>query len=366
MRWHRRTKAQMAVFIFRALDWRQLNTIAESSRVPDDIFLTDCNEFSWYVKTQVVDRYGDNQPWLQAAWNVTSRSTFGYKYSSYYPLAVHSGMAIPQVNLPHLVAGSMTAQPAHFNPAYHPSLIHELAHVYTLSNRASETPTALAAAHLYFSELSEGVELCPSGELIADTAEYLEFNLRSNNYWGMCPHLPYTATSEAINVVREAFQGQIPGWFYDTFQNSDDTLDYEAIWEAVRENTDPESRRVVVYQLRDSFGGYCQSHQVNEFLEPDQYGFGFNENNLDAGQPWVDGGCDGTAAAPDGEADADRVAAGGTVSLRIVARKLANGRVEFGLQQRGLDDAWDDRRLPAVRFFRAFAKTWVGGVAEGP
>ena len=56
------TKAQMAVFIFRALDWRQLNTIAESSRVSDDIFLTDYNEFSWYVKTQVVDRYGDNQP----------------------------------------------------------------------------------------------------------------------------------------------------------------------------------------------------------------------------------------------------------------------------------------------------------------
>ena len=44
------TKAQMAVFIFRALDWRQLNTIAESSRVPDDIFLTDYNEFSWYIK----------------------------------------------------------------------------------------------------------------------------------------------------------------------------------------------------------------------------------------------------------------------------------------------------------------------------
>ena len=92
------TKAQMAVFIFRALDWRQLNTIAESSRVPDDIFLTDYNEFSWYVKTQVIDRYGDNQPWLRTAWNVTNRSTFGYKYSSYYPLAVHYGRATPQTD----------------------------------------------------------------------------------------------------------------------------------------------------------------------------------------------------------------------------------------------------------------------------
>ena len=46
------TKAQMATFIFRALDWWQLNTVAESSRVPDGIFLTEYNEFSWYVKTQ--------------------------------------------------------------------------------------------------------------------------------------------------------------------------------------------------------------------------------------------------------------------------------------------------------------------------
>ena len=103
------TKAQMAAFLYKSLDWLQLNTIAESSRVPGDIFLTDYNEFSWYVKTQVVDRYGDNQPWLQAAWNVTNRSTFGYKDSSYYPLAVYIGMATPQMDLPHLVAGYMTA-----------------------------------------------------------------------------------------------------------------------------------------------------------------------------------------------------------------------------------------------------------------
>ncbi len=46
------TKAQMAAFLYKSLDWLQVNTIAESSRVPDDIFLTDYNEFSWYIKTQ--------------------------------------------------------------------------------------------------------------------------------------------------------------------------------------------------------------------------------------------------------------------------------------------------------------------------
>ena len=37
--------------------------------------------------------------------------------------------------------------------------------------------------------------------------------------------------------------------------------------------------------------------------------------------------------------------------VRIVARKLDTGRVEFGLQQRQTDDSWSDRSLPRVRFF---------------
>ena len=37
--------------------------------------------------------------------------------------------------------------------------------------------------------------------------------------------------------------------------------------------------------------------------------------------------------------------------MRIVARKLESGRIEFGLQQRQSDNTWGDRRLPRVRFF---------------
>ena len=36
--------------------------------------------------------------------------------------------------------------------------------------------------------------------------------------------------------------------------------------------------------------------------------------------------------------------------VRIVARKLESGRIEFGLQQRQSDNTWGDRRLPRVRF----------------
>ena len=44
-------------------------------------------------------------------------------------------------------------------------------------------------------------------------------------------------------------------------------------------------------------------------------------------------------------------AADGSDVVRIVARKLASGRIEFGLQQRQADESWGDRRLPRVRFF---------------
>ena len=47
--------------------------------------------------------------------------------------------------------------------------------------------------------------------------------------------------------------------------------------------------------------------------------------------------------------------------VRIVARKLESGRIEFGLQQRQPDNTWGDRQLPRVRFFptTATAGNWL-------
>ncbi len=49
-------------------------------------------------------------------------------------------------------------------------------------------------------------------------------------------------------------------------------------------------------------------------------------------------------------------AAARDVEVRIVARLLANGKVEFGLQQRQADDSWGNRRLPRVRLFPTGAR----------
>ena len=348
------TKARMAQILFRSLDWLQINSIAESSPVPDNIFLTNYNRFSWYIKTQVVDRYGEDQPWLQAAWNVTNTTQFRY-ITMNATTSVSYGTRNSWGNYPHKATKVMVTRADAIGTPYDKTFVHELAHVYTMSNRVSNTPLAMATAHLYFVELAAGT--CPSEEIMADAAIYLVFDPRSTLYWGSCPHLPYKPTDEAVAIVRDAFSGQIPPWFDETFRHADGDLDHEAIWAAVRDSTDHRQKRVVVYMLRNSFGGYCASYQVHEFLKGEVH-------TLDATQPWIDGGCDNAAATDAGQTVDSEEDVGHITQARIVARKLADGRIEFGLQQRP-DDTWGDRQLPRVRFFPTTARVnrWLASSA---
>ena len=164
--------------------------------------------------------------------------------------------------------------------------VHELAHVYTLANGISARPEALAAAHLYFADLSSNAVVgnrCPGYELYADTAQLLvptDWNTFAP-YWHKCEHLPSLVTSEAEAVVRSAFNDEIPQWFYDTFQQDDGNWNYKAIWDLVKTLRYTE-RVTVVYQLKDAFGGYCSDEAAG--------GSAFNYG-LELDQPWRDGGC---------------------------------------------------------------------------
>ena len=50
-----------------------------------------------------------------------------------------------------------------------------------------------------------------------------------------------------------------------------------------------------------------------------------------------------------------------STEVRIAAKRLETGRIEFGLQQRELDGSWSDRILPARRFFPASGLARAGG-----
>ena len=286
------TRAQMAAFIYRGLEWLEENRSDQSSAtnlIPvlvsndSDEFITEDNDFSRYIKTEIVDKYGDDQPWLRDTWNHTNRRDFTYLLGAYTPAVYFAYQGNEASWLKHVRARGMTASPAHhLSWLYHDHLIHEMAHIYTLSNRIVANPAPIAAAHLYFSEITQQGDRyqCDSEEIYAEAAVSLVF-ARTSSHWRKCSVIPYEISDEAWEVVSQAFSGQMPQWFYDTFQDNDTgELDYQAIWAAIGRIKTGKSRLTVINQLRYSFGGYCSEDAA---WESSISGFG--------GQYWVDGGC---------------------------------------------------------------------------
>ena len=54
------------------------------------------------------------------------------------------------------------------------------------------------------------------------------------------------------------------------------------------------------------------------------------------------------------------------LTVRIAGRRVADGRTEFALQQRGADGEWGDRQLPTIRFLPADADVDVWKVTRPP
>ena len=251
-----------------------------------DVFYTEDNELSRFIKEGVVDRYAVDNPWLLETWNHTNRPDFRYVVANGTSTVSFSHIdaeyEVGEV-LDKFVAADMFISTNKLNDRFISNLVHELAHVYTLSDGANAHPGPTAIAHLYFDQLGAGNGRCTGAELYAEAAEMLvpaRYNYFTY-YWHNCSHLPSRVTPEAIEVVEDAFAGHMPQWFYDTFQKTDGSLDYEMLWTAVKNMLLRNHRIDVVYQLRNEFGGYCSEQAARDSA------FG----DLDLAQPWRDGGC---------------------------------------------------------------------------
>ena len=251
-----------------------------------DIFYTEENEISRFIKEEVVDRYAEDNPWLLETWNHTNRPDFRYAEGKSYAEVSFSYIDAeyqPGEVLDKYVAAHMSLSTDYLNDRFMGIIIHELAHVYTLSDGANAHPGPTAIAHLYFDQLSDGNGLCLGSELYAEAAQMLvptRYNYFTY-YWHACSHLPSRVTPEAIEIAEDAFAGRMPQWFYDTFQKTDGNLDYEMLWTAVNNMLWENDRIEVIYQLRNEFGGYCSEQAAKDSA------FG----DLQLNQPWRDGGC---------------------------------------------------------------------------
>ena len=284
------TRAQMATFIYRALQWR---ADKERPRIVEDenpgVFLTEENDLSRLIKHEIVDKHADEHPWLMEVWNYTNRPDFAYKLGSgqfaEFAYLDETNESLYQIEATGLIIDEAFPK----QEVLWTVIIHELAHVYTLAtDGVNDYPGAIAVAHLYFEHLAGEACRHRGPELYADAAEK-SVSLQApdnpynfNRYWEGCSHLPSEPTEEAVGVVTSSFAGKMPEWLYDTFQSSDGELDHKAIWAEVKA-VDPPTRITIIYQLKDEFGGYCS----NQAAYLSAFGFG----NSDLEQPWRDGGC---------------------------------------------------------------------------
>ena len=162
-------------------------------------------------------------------------------------------------------------------------IIHEMAHAYSLANRVTDAPGPLAIAHLYFDSLNlqGGLRGCEPRELYADVLTMLTLDIDESSYWKTCNGDNAQREAQALDVLRSAVDGEMPQWFADTYTDAEDEPDLERLWTDVQDLPGREWN-VVVYQLRDAFGGYCNNRLTWMSMQ-------YSEDKLT--QPWMDGGC---------------------------------------------------------------------------
>ena len=259
-------------------------------------YVTEENELSRWIKDDIIDKYASRAPWLREIWNYTNREDFQYVVAPDVVNSIlwtifrigsarQSTLIIGEGDLPYIESQKIYVSERLLNkPTGLPYLISELAHVYIIdSTEVANNPEAVAAGWLYFASLA-GRDCNPVllyAHTVA-TAHPFDDSFESRG-WSLCPHLPNQPTAEAKEVVRQAFSGQIPDWFYDNFQKKKGEWDYEKIWTAVK-NSPIHAQIAVVQMLRRSFGGYCSEAAIVSTLfvtDP--------QTPLD--QPWRDGGC---------------------------------------------------------------------------
>ena len=266
----------------------------------------------------VVEAKQDQQPWLSDVWlHMNGRSRFGialegpsiglrgeYPYPNGLERTFASDLSVGRatINLKSSdVNGGMK------------TLVHEMGHVYTLTNDISEDSAPIGVAHLYLHLLSNehAVEAknpgrCSTSELYADLAvmaffdQYSYFDPQrglthglangiSMNYWYSCGFRFDQSTSSAVAteitaITKSVFVDQeMPQWFYDTYQKTDGSIDLEKLWSDI--NITPGSAATIepiAHHLRNKFGGYCSEEQVRQFIEGKATGIT---------NPWKDGGC---------------------------------------------------------------------------
>ena len=246
-----------------------------------------------FWENEVIKIFEGSHPWLRETWDyITSQNTSVFWSQSSGGAAVYCwGGPSGESNLRECLARSVFI--ARDLPRLIYPITHELAHVYTLATGVTTTPGPLGIARLYFHDLtfsgSLGEPSCTPIEIYADAVVMLTLwdgFPSPGTYWSACSITRNTETEQALAVVRSATAGEMPTWLADTYDDSDGDPDLERVWADLRaipkaDGKEGGYRATAVFQLRDSFGDYCDNRKATDSA----FGSGITRN------PWKDGGC---------------------------------------------------------------------------
>lgn len=272
---------------------------------------SNANRLRDAVKRYAIDPYQNQQPWLRDTWEHMNSPDFAFSVSEYAgrgEVYLDSQRQPGQLKRTWVKGLGMHPRTMDLNHTSTLStVIHELGHVYTLSNTENDKSGVVGIGYLYFHllETSHGglnPESCRSEEFYADMARLLFFDWEfhptfgtlygNGGYWAAC-NLQLDDQEfdqvqlEGSEVARSVFiEQRIPDWFYNTYQKPGGDIDLERLWSDINRNPEHrQTRQIIIYHLRNEFGGYCSEVQVQDYLD----GKIAKPNN-----PWRDGGCEPT------------------------------------------------------------------------
>ena len=266
---------------------------------------SNSNRLRDLIKERIIDPHQDEWPWLRETWRHMSGPEFGFGVRNLdgRSARVHRGSQSADRNsFDRKTVKSLTVRPVvlEYFDGWKPTIIHELGHVYTLTNDIGN-PLSQGAGLLYFHLIyvnhradAKNPGLCLGSELYADMAELTFFDeeftpgTRGPGYWSSCglqlsSQEYWTIKDEAPAVALSVFRHQeAPNWFYNTYQRPGSGINLDKLWDDINSGGPSRTRSVIAGHLRYEFGGYCSEEQVRKFLDG-------RIDQLDT--PWRDAGC---------------------------------------------------------------------------
>ena len=260
-----------------------------------------------------MDTHGDEQPWLKDVWGHINSHNFALVATKRVGAQVNlGGYDNPdgvEVTTAKLFTFSGRGVP-HFDGNLS-TIIHELGHVYTLTDSISDDTAPVGIGRLYLNLLRLEIgddanrpSACTTDELYADLAELVFFDVGDKfrpgygvrgagqarmGYWGICGFRFNTdekyqdALVNIPQIAQRAFVDQeMPDWFYDTYQKTGGEIDLESLWSDI-DTTYQGDKAIIAHSLRNEFGGYCSEADVRKFIRGEVTGIT---------NPWRDGGCE--------------------------------------------------------------------------